>query len=223
MGKALKPGVTIKGTKDGLLFYFEDSRPFSEILEELQYKLEHNQAANIWDGPEMDVSIKLGQRQITHVEEIALRELFSKRKNLVIQSLESDGMPYLAEPSPEIQFRVGTVRSGQILTHEGNLLFAGDVNPGGIIQSTGDIYVLGAMRGLAHAGSAGDENAIIAASLLKPTQLRIADVISRPPDKWNESDVGIRFAYLVDNQIAVEKIVHLSQVRPSKVWKDKRV
>ncbi|SEN34410.1 septum site-determining protein MinC [Lihuaxuella thermophila] len=220
MGKALKPGVTIKGTKDGLLFFLDDSRPFSAVLNELKYKLEHHSASQIWDGPEMKVKIKLGQRRITKPEEIAVRELFSIRKNLIIHEFESDGMPYLADFEPGIQMLTGTVRSGQVLTHTGDLLFLGDVNPGGTIQCTGSIYVLGALRGLAHAGSKGDETAIIAASVLRPTQLRIADVICRPPDQWDESEVGMRFACLADNQIIVEKMHHLSRIRPDKEWKE---
>lgn len=220
MAKSLKPGITIKGTKDGLLFYLDDSRPFSDILNELQYKLEDNHAAQIWDGPEMNVLIKLGKRQITKKEEVALREMFASRKNLVIKHFETEGKPYLLEQETGIRMRVGTVRSGQIFSFEGDILFVGDINPGGVIRSTGDIYVLGSLRGLAHAGSQGDQQAIIAASILKPTQLRIADVISRPPDRWDESEVGMRFAYLVDNQIAVERLVHLSQIRREKEWKE---
>jgi septum site-determining protein MinC len=89
-----------------------------------------------------------------------------------------------------------------------------------LVMSTGDIFVLGALRGLAHAGINGDKRAIIAASVLKPTQLRIADVISRPPDRWDESEVGMRFAYVVENQIAVERMVHLSQIRRENEWKE---
>lgn len=220
MENSLKPGITIKGTKDGLLFYLDDSRPFTEILAELKAKLENNHATKIWDGPEMDVLIHLGDRQITKTEEIALREMFATRKNLVVKSFETNGKPYLLENEAGIQLRVGTVRSGQVFLFEGDVLFAGDVNPGGVIQATGDIFVLGALRGLAHAGANGDQRAIIAASVLKPTQLRIADVISRPPDRWDESEVGMRFAYVVENQIAVEKIVHLSQIRREKEWKE---
>ena len=220
MGNRLKPGITIKGTKDGLLFYLDDSRPFTELLDELKAKLEDNHAAKIWDGPEMNVLIHLGSRQITRTEEIALREMFATRKNLVVKSFESEGKPYLLENNAGIQLRTGTVRSGQIFSFEGDVLFAGDVNPGGVIQSTGDIFVLGALRGLAHAGCKGDQQAIIAASVLKPTQLRIADVISRPPDRWDESEVGMRFAYVVENQIAVERIVYLSRIRRDKEWKE---
>ncbi|SFJ41860.1 septum site-determining protein MinC [Thermoflavimicrobium dichotomicum] len=218
MGK-LKPSVTVKGTKDGLLFILDDSCPFSNILNELKQLFEYNRSS-LWDGPKTRVLIKLGQRQITKEEEISLRQLFSLKKNLIIQGFESEGKHYLLKPAG-IQVLAGTVRSGQVLTHEGDLLLLGDVNPGGCVQATGSIYVLGALRGLAHAGSSGDETALIAASTFKPTQLRIADVISRPPDEWEYTEVGMRFAYLVNNQIAVDQIQHLIQLRPDLEWKEK--
>jgi septum site-determining protein MinC len=220
MGK-VKPGVTIKGTKNGLLFFLDDSRPFSVVLKELKVILDQQKGSQIWDGPETKVLIKLGQRQITKPEENALRECFSSKKNLVIHSFESEGKPYLTNDKG-IQLLAGTVRSGQVLTHTGDLLLLGDINPGGCVQATGSIYVLGALRGLAHAGSEGDGTAVIAASIFKPTQLRIAEVISRPPDEWDESEVGMRLAYLVDNQIAVDQIHHFSQLRPDLEWKEKR-
>lgn len=214
----MKPNVTIKGTKEGLQFYLDDSCPFSVILEELKYKLEQNHS--LWDGPDTKIRFKLGQRQITREEEHALRSLFDSHKNLVIHGIESDGMPYLFDPKAIITTLSGTVRSGQVLTHVGDLLFLGDVNPGGSIQATGSIYVLGALRGLAHAGMQGDERAIISASLFKPTQLRIADVISRPPDEWNDHESSMRFAYIVEGQISVERMNHFCQIRPDREWKE---
>lgn len=220
MGKALKPGVTIKGTKNGLLFFLDDSRPFSEVLNELKHKLEHKQAAQIWDGPQMNVQVKLGQRQITKPEELAVRECFSIHKNLIVQEFVSEGIPEVLHPQLGIQMLTGTVRSGQVLNFHRSLLLLGDVNPGGSVQSTGSIYIMGALRGLAHAGSQGDETAIIAASIFRPTQLRIADIISRPPDQWEESENSMRFAYLVNNQISVEKMHCISHVLPQQEWKE---
>jgi septum site-determining protein MinC len=223
MGKALKTGVTIKGTKEGLLFFLDDSRPFSTVLDELKHKLKNHNASHIWDGPDMKVKIKLGQRQITPLEEEAMRQLFAIRKNLMIDEIESEGVPYLLDRDRNdrgMAMLSGTVRSGQILIHTGDLLFLGDVNPGGTIRGTGSIFVLGALRGLAHAGMKGDDSAIIAASTLRPTQLRIGNVISRPPDQWDDSEMGMRFAYLLQDQIAVEKMHHLNQIRPQLDWKE---
>src|SRR5699024_7074289 len=177
----------------------------------------------LWDGPDTRVCIKLGNRQITRDEEKEMRELFSTHKNLIIHTIEADhGKPYLVDDQG-IQLQAGTVRSGQVLEHRGDLLLLGDVNPEGTVRSTGSIFVLGALRGLAHAGGEGDDSAIIAASSLCPAQLRIADGVSRPPDEWETSQTsGMNFAYLVNGQIAVDKMHHLSRIRPDIEWKDNR-
>lgn len=221
MGKILKSGVTIKGTRNGLLFLLDDVRPFTVILNELRYKLE--QSANIWDGPDTAVSIRLGQRQITRQEETELRQLFAIRRNLIIREIEAEGMPYLLDENRGIQVKTGTIRSGQMLEQRGDLLLLGDVNPGGSVRSTGSIYILGALRGLAHAGIEGDDSCIIVASIFRPTQLRIAETISRAPDEWEESEIGSKFAYLLDGQIAVDKMNHLGQLWPDKLWKESRL
>ena len=49
--------------------------------------------------------------------------------------------------------------------------------------ATGDIIVFGNLRGLAHAGAAGDGEAQIIAVNLRPTQIRIAGFMARSPDQ----------------------------------------
>jgi septum site-determining protein MinC len=107
----------------------------------------------------------------------------------------------------------GILRSGQVLHHDGNLLYLGDVNPGGTITCSGDIYILGSLRGMAHAGVDGNEEAIIAASLMSPTQLRIADIISRPPDEWETRESSMEFAYLTNGAMQIDKIHNLVKLR----------
>ncbi len=75
-----------------------------------------------------------------------------------------------------------TLRSGQTISYHGNVVILGDVNPGAEIAATGNVIVMGALRGVVHAGAGGDENAIVMAFKLQPTQLRISDHITRPPD-----------------------------------------
>lgn len=73
--------------------------------------------------------------------------------------------------------------------------------------------MLGSLRGMAHAGIGGDEEAIIAASVFAPTQLRIADIISRPPDEWESRETGMEFAYLQDNQMQIDKMSNIVRLR----------
>lgn len=76
-----------------------------------------------------------------------------------------------------------TVRSGQRIAHEGHIVVGGDVNAGGEVIAGGDIVIVGTLRGLAHAGSQGDESARIFAGVMRPQQLRIAGQIARSPEE----------------------------------------
>lgn len=80
------------------------------------------------------------------------------------------------------KFVYGTLRSGQVVEYDGNIIIIGDVNPGAFIKANGNIIVLGTLRGVAHAGVGGNNNAIVAAYNLLPTQLRVGDIIVRSPD-----------------------------------------
>ncbi len=75
-----------------------------------------------------------------------------------------------------------SLRSGQHVVFNGNVVVVGDVNPGAEIVADGHILVMGTLRGLAHAGAQGDEDATVTALHFAPTQLRIASYITRPPD-----------------------------------------
>lgn len=210
---AKKHHVTIKGVKDGLVFLLDDTCEFSDVIAELKHKLEktHQQ---ILTGPIIHVHVKLGNRTVTEEQKEQVRSIISRRGNLLVQSVEAqDSSLHRTEPDPgDVKLVKGMVRSGQTLSHEGNILFLGDVNPGGTILSSGSIYIMGSLRGMAHAGVDGDEKAVIAASHMRPTQLRIAGIISRPPDEWNLSDsfdAYMEFAYIKDGKMEIDKIHQL--------------
>lgn len=78
-----------------------------------------------------------------------------------------------------------TLRSGQSLKSEGNIVIIGDVNPGAEIIAKGDITVWGVLGGIAHAGSDGNNYSRIRALKLHAIQLRIGDVFARRPDTVN--------------------------------------
>lgn len=75
-----------------------------------------------------------------------------------------------------------TVRSGVEIRHGGSIIILGDTNPGSFLLASGDILVWGRLRGMAHAGTDGNRNCRIMALQMQPTQLRIADLMARPPE-----------------------------------------
>ena len=78
-----------------------------------------------------------------------------------------------------------TVRSGQVINYDGNVVVIGDCHPGSEIIATGDITVWGVLGGIAHAGAKGNKKARIRALNLNAIQLRIAQYYARRPDSIN--------------------------------------
>ena len=78
-----------------------------------------------------------------------------------------------------------TLRSGQTVSYEGNILIIGDAHPGSEIVATGDITVWGILGGIAHAGSLGNVTAKVRALKLNAIQLRIAGLYARRNDTLN--------------------------------------
>lgn len=78
-----------------------------------------------------------------------------------------------------------TIRSGQVINYEGNVVIIGDCHPGCEITAFGDITIWGILSGIAHAGSAGNQKARVRALKMNAIQLRIANCYSRRPDSLN--------------------------------------
>lgn len=92
-----------------------------------------------------------------------------------------------------------TLRSGYSLQHSGHVVVIGDVNPGGEIVAGGDVVVWGRLRGMVHAGAEGNEDAVVCAMDLAPTQLRIAGHISTTPKRHGK--VQPELARIIDGQV----------------------
>ena len=78
-----------------------------------------------------------------------------------------------------------TLRSGQTVNYEGNILIIGDAHPGSEIVAEGDITVWGILGGIAHAGSKGNVTSKVRALKLNAIQLRIAGLYARRNDTLN--------------------------------------
>lgn len=78
-----------------------------------------------------------------------------------------------------------TLRSGQTISFDGNIVLIGDAHPGSEIIAKGDITVWGILGGIAHAGARGNECAKIRALKLNAIQIRISGFYARRPDSIN--------------------------------------
>ncbi len=97
-----------------------------------------------------------------------------------------------------------TLRSGAVVRFDGDLFVFGDANPGSQIIATGNVTVLGGLKGMVHAGAAGEETACIFALNLRPTQLRIGRKIAVAPDRSANTSPLPEMASIIDEQIVIE-------------------
>jgi len=125
-------------------------------------------------------------------------------QNKTVSQIVSDAISYSNEGITK--FHKGTLRSGQYIGYRGNVVVFGDMNPGSEIVATGNIIVLGLIRGIVRAGVEGDTNSVIAALGLQPTLLSIGDVITRTPEedkKSKKKDLKFEVAHLKDDAIYI--------------------
>ncbi|MGE0199987.1 MAG: septum site-determining protein MinC [Candidatus Melainabacteria bacterium] len=105
-----------------------------------------------------------------------------------------------------------TLRSGQHLAVEGNLVVIGDLHTGSEVSATGDVVVWGTLQGIVHAGANGNTHAQIRAMAIEALQIRIGDFIARRPDRvsyhkrpQNNRRVMPEEARVVDGEIRIFK------------------
>ncbi|WP_010099001.1 septum site-determining protein MinC [Ornithinibacillus scapharcae] len=218
--------VTIKGTRDGLTLFIDDRCSFEDACRELEEKLSVNHPHK--DEQVVNVTVNLGNRYLYKDQEESLERIITEDKRFKVQSFDSnvilrnEAIAMLEDTDIKVVNRI--VRSGQVLEIKGDLLLIGDVNPGGKVVSTGNIYIMGSLHGIAHAGVNGDQNAIITASYMNPSQLRIADYISRAPDY--ESDGVYMECGLIDSEkdkIIIDRLQVLAHKRKSLSGFERRI
>ena len=141
----LNRGVTFKGDLEGLIIILNDELEFNYIKEELRSKF--IQAGDFFDDDLM-VRIKLGRRGLTSKQKSELLEIFREQEGIsVIEFINNDNRFVDSKEEGDTLLVKRTIRSGQTVRFEGNIVILGDVNPGAEIVAAGDIVVMGHFRG----------------------------------------------------------------------------
>ena len=188
--------------------WLDPQAEFNEILEQLREKL--SSTRDFWQG--VTVILKRSQREYRPEEKRRLEEImgeFGMALKEEPEQMAKSEKAQLEEPR-EIDRDSAlsgrrTLRSGQSVHYPGSVVILGDVNPGAEVIAGGDIIVLGALRGVAHAGALGEEGAVVVAFRLQPTQLRIAHFISRAPDDADLPEPqGPEMAQVRNNLITIQ-------------------
>ena len=188
--------VALRAYRDGLHLIIRPHLSITEVEEAIQQEISRMNQPLIGASVQIDLKCPLLKE-----EEMAyLKSKLQETHNLTVRSIEAfdeQAPPPIAaaptthalpqrtdtqnsrdtEPSRIIPY---TIRSGQSEDFpQGSLIIYGDVNSGAEVRAGGDIVVLGALRGNAHAGINGRLSAVVIAMDLVPVQLQIGNFINR--------------------------------------------
>lgn len=197
--------VLFKGTREGIHIYLNDEVDFPQVVTSLEDRL--SVSSSFFRGAR--IVINTGRRALSEDQVEAVQAVLRRHDGVQLLRLEQAR----ADRAPsELTALVleKTIRSGQQFYHPGHVVIVGDVNPGGEVVADGNIVVLGALRGSAHAGYAGRTQAFVAATVMAPAQVSIAGIWARQPDDGPQKQGRgtPEVARLRDNQIVIEPYQH---------------
>lgn len=210
--------VIIKSNKYGLIVILDEHLPFQELLQDVADKFE--EAANFFKNAKMAVTFR--GRILNRVQEKELVETIVNHSGVHILCIVDEDMVveehYRNIMDSAIEdgikdngfFYRGTLRTGQMLESETSIVILGDVSPGANVIAKGNVVILGSCRGTVYAGATGDSKCFVAALVMKPMQIRIADkavrsAITKRGDT-EEYEYDPQIAYIKDGHIYVKQI-----------------
>ena len=199
--------ISINIKKDNIVLKMSEETSYEELLQELKRKLpELKKFYNNEETPILVTGKILKNKEMDEIKEIIEKIIpveveFEISKTLGLHSIRKTFNQDIKVS--ETKFHRGSLRSGKKMEAEGSLVIIGDVNSGAEVIASDNIVILGALRGLAHAGAKGNKNAIIAAGLVDTVQMRIADIV-KEIDRDEEPLHKQSYCYVEDDKIIID-------------------
>lgn len=198
--------ISVKLAKDEIRIEIKDKATKEQIVECLKKKL--TELKKLYKEEKTPIFVTGKVLKNKEIEEI--REIIKEKIDVEIKfdSPEDLGLHSIKKvfnreiETSETKFYKGSLRSGQKIEFEGSLVVLGDVNAGSEAMAGDNVIILGALRGLAHAGAKGNKKAIIAAERIESPQIRIANVVKEM--EKNEEDEIKKYAYVEGEEIILE-------------------
>ncbi|MCR5187118.1 MAG: hypothetical protein K6D97_08430 [Clostridia bacterium] len=174
--------IRVSQTQNALLLNVSVIAKIEEILDELESKIPKIKEIN----QEEELPIRVTGRLFTDTEIEKVKKLILS--NMPAEIIFDDISDILGLHAIKRTYKVDTdisetkfvqysLRSGQKEEYSGSIVICGDVNAGAEVIAGGNIMIMGALRGLAHAGAHGNTMAMISANSIDSTQIRIANLV----------------------------------------------
>ena len=203
--------IIIKGNKSGLIAEINMHKfsDFTEMLELLLARLSKGKRFYRRSTLTINTSLNLiNDKDVEHLgkvlfDEIDIKDIIWQDDNAKEKEKEKEKKTFSGVYEGKTKFLRKTVRGGQSIRYNGNIVIIGDINSGAEVTAAGNIIVLGAIKGNVSAGANGNTKAIIAAFSLQPEILKISNIVTLSPDDSEEPEYP-EVAKVKDGAIIVE-------------------
>jgi len=189
--------IEIKGiTLPVLILRVKEKATVGEILDSIEEKLQ----SNLFEGSYflIDGGSFLNRKEIEEIEKFLSSKGIRNVKKLSFEGEERKDKRLLVVQKH--------LRSGQKVEHSGDVLVLGDVNRDAQVIASGNVIVIGSLRGIAIAGALGDESAVVVALRMEPQQIRIGRKVAILSDEERNSPGYPELARVEDGNIVLERI-----------------
>lgn len=203
----MKNCVSINLKTDKIVLKLSEDVEYQDVLEDLKRKLP--ELKKLYQDEKTPINVTgrvLKNKEIDEIQALIKEKIDVEIEFDTPKTLGLHGIKKVFEKEidmSETKFHKGSLRSGQKLESEGSIVIIGDVNSGAEVIASDNIVVLGALRGLAHAGAKGNKQAIIAAGLIDTVQIRIANIV-KEIDRDEEPMHKQSCVIVVDDKIVIE-------------------
>lgn len=213
--------VILKSNRYGINLILDNNISFAELKKAVLDKFKESEKF----FKNASIAISFEGRTLSGEEELELLDLIAENTSIhVVCVVDHDELReqlykekidsyYNNVADNTGEFYKGTLRSGQVLKCDSSIVIIGDVNPGAKIIARGNIVIIGALKGNAYAGAAGDESCFVTALTMEPVQIKIGNVIGRSADKgpWEairnrKRTMEPQMAMVSDGNILIEPI-----------------
>ena len=190
--------IEIKGINlPVLVIKVKERGDIQSILSSIEEKL----SSKLFEGSYflIDADGVLTQEEIGMIE-----DLLSKKK---VNSLKKLEVEKHVKSRERLLILKKHLRSGQRVEHNGDVLVLGDVNKDAQVIASGNIIVMGKLRGIAFAGALGDESAVVVSLEMEPQQIRIGRKFAIASDEERKSPGYPEIAKVEGDSIVLEGII----------------
>ncbi len=221
--------IAIKGVDDKLEIHLNEQSSYQSLREDLIEKLQSNKSF----FQNANAQVIISGRALSPAQRREIKRIFSmdygiegvyfsdeiqpktSPKASRAKPLEIERPPQETKSDVELVSREyfeaksivinATVRNGQRIECEGDIVVLGDVNSGAEIIAGGSIAIFGTLRGLAHAGAGGRKDVCVAALYMRPKQLRLSGRVVMTDENRKDSAVG-EIAVLDGDRVVLKPI-----------------